>query len=263
MSDAPTIIVTGASRGMGAAVARWIAGAGAAVTLVSRSEAELQSVAREIEERGGHALAFSADVAGRRACESAVAETLDRFGRLDGLVNNAGLLAPIARIADAHPHAWSYNIEVNLNGPFYLSQAALPALRKWNGRIVNVSSGAAEKVIQGWSAYCVAKAGLTHFTRILAAEEPEITALSIRPGVVDTAMQTAIREEGAGGMDAERHAYFQTLKAEGKLEPPEMPARAIAWLALYAPREWSGEFLDYDDPRIAEPAAEVFGEFGN
>lgn len=260
MIDVPVIIVTGASRGMGAAAARWLAGQGAAVVLLSRSESALQSVAEEVRARGGKPLVIGSDVASRAACQSAVAETVREFGRIDAVVNNAGILDPIARIADMHPHAWSYNIEVNLNGPFFLAQAALPELRKHGGRIVNVSSGAAEKAIQGWSAYCAAKAALTHFTRILAAEEPDITALSLRPGVVDTAMQEAIRKQGESIMDAGKHGYFQTLKAEGKLEPPEIPARAMAWLALHAPREWSGEFLDYDDPRIAGPAAEMFGE---
>ncbi len=260
MSDHPAILVTGASRGMGAAAARWLAGAGAAVSLVSRSEEALESVARDIIDRGGQAFTFGVDVAGRGACETAVEETIRRFGRLDAVVNNAGILEPIGPISEINPHAWSYNIEVNLNGPFFMIQAALPELRKRNGRVINVSSGAAKKVIRGWSAYCAAKAALTHLNRVLAAEEPDITAIALRPGVVDTAMQEAIRKNGSAGMDAEKHDYFMKLKADGKLEPPEIPARAIAWLALHAPREWSGEFLEYDDSRIAEPAAEVFGE---
>ncbi|MFP4306856.1 MAG: SDR family NAD(P)-dependent oxidoreductase [Desulfococcaceae bacterium] len=259
MSDQPAILITGASRGMGAAAARWLAGAGAAVSLISRSEEALESVARDVTDKGGRAIAFCVDVAGRGACEAAVQETVRQFGRLDTVVNNAGILEPIGPISEINPHAWSYNIEVNLNGPFFMIQAALPELRKRNGRVINVSSGAAKKVIQGWSAYCAAKAALTHLNRVLAAEEPEITAIALRPGVVDTAMQGTIRENGASGMDAEKHAYFMNLKAEGKLEPPEIPARAIAWLALHAPREWSGEFLEYDDSRIADPAAEIFG----
>lgn len=259
MSDHPAILVTGASRGMGAAAARWLAKAGAAVSLVSRSEDALASVAGEITDHGGQALTFGVDVAGRGACEAAVEETVRHFGRLDAVINNAGILEPIGPISEINPHAWSYNIEVNLNGPFFLIQAALPELRKRNGRVINVSSGAATKVIQGWSAYCAAKAALTHFTRILAAEEPEITAISLRPGVVDTAMQESIRENGSAGMDPEKHDYFMKLKADGELEPPKIPGRAMAWLALHAPREWSGEFLNYDDPRIADPAVKVFG----
>ena len=81
----------------------------------------------------------------------------------------------------------------------------------------------------------------------------------MRPGVVDTDMQAFIRNLGSKAMPAEQAAYYQQLKDRGELEPPEIPARSIAWLALYAPLEFSGKFLDYDDPRINRTALEVFG----
>ncbi|GBC61801.1 short-chain dehydrogenase [Desulfonema ishimotonii] len=256
----PTVIVTGASQGIGADVARWLGKIGASVTLVARSADDLAVVAEDVEQLGGSALAFSADIAGQRACRRAVQETLKRFGRLDGLVNNAGIIEPIVPIAKTDPYAWSYNIEVNLFGAFYITQAAIPELRKTAGRVISVSSGAALNPVESWGAYCVAKAGLTHFTRVLAAEEKELTAISVRPGVVDTEMQELIRCEGPKSMPEERAAYFQRLKDENKLEPPHVPARAIAWLALRAPRSLSGEFVNYDDPRIAEPALSLFGD---
>ena len=192
-----------------------------------------------------------ADVADPSACRRVIEAAVDTFGRLDALVNNAGILDPVARIAEGDPDRWRYNLEVNLLGPFYLSRAAIPHLRNVKGRIVNISSGAAQKAIEGWSAYCVAKAGLTHFTRQLAAEEPAITSVALRPGVVDTAMQALIRRAGPKAMTAEKSAYFQTLKDQGQLLDPDVPARAAAWLALSAPASLSGMFLDYDDPRLA------------
>ena len=109
------------------------------------------------------------------------------------------------------------------------------------------------------SAYCTGKAALNHLTRVLAAEEPAVTALTVRPGVVDTDMQAILRNEADNAMPVEQIAYYRQLKERGELEPPQIPARAIAWLALHAPREFSGRFLDYDDPRISRPAAQVFG----
>jgi NAD(P)-dependent dehydrogenase (short-subunit alcohol dehydrogenase family) len=123
-----------------------------------------------------------------------------------------------------------------------------------------VSSGAANRVIENASAYCAAKAALNHFTRVLAGEEPELTAVAVRPGVVDTDMQAFIRNEGSNVMSDEQLAYYRQLKALGELEPPEIPGRSITWLALYAPPGFSGQFFDYDDPRIAGPALEVFGK---
>ncbi len=259
MSQPPVIITTGASRGLGAAVADWLARVGSALTLTARSAEALSETTEAVTRLGGQALPVAADVADPEAADKVVRETIDRFGRIDAVINNAGILAPIARLADADPAQWGRNIEVNLLGPVYLIQSALPFLSRSGGRVVNVSSGAADKAIPGWSAYCAAKAGLTHLTRVLAAEHPEITAVSIRPGVVDTRMQAEIRERGDDGMTAEAVAGFRRLKADGELEPPAIPARAIAWLALKAPADWSGRFLDYDDPAVATPAADLFG----
>jgi len=255
----PVVIVTGASRGLGAAIARWLAKAGAAVALVARSEEKLREVAADVDRLGGTAHAFKADVSDPIACRSAVETTLDHFGRIDSLVNNAGVVQPLAPIADTRPEEWRHNIEVNLFAPFYLVRAAISELRRHNGRIVNISSGAATMALETVSAYCTGKAALNHFTRVLAAEEAAVTALTVRPGVVDTDMQAVLRNEADNAMPVEQIAYYRQLKERGELESPHIPARAIAWLALYAPREFSGRFLDYDDPQISRPAAELFG----
>lgn len=260
MAEKPVIIVTGSSRGIGAEIARWLGKTGAFVTLVARSEKSLAEVAEAVKKLGGDAIVVGADIAGRDACFYAVKETLKRFGRIDALINNAGLLEPMVPIADVNPNAWTYNIEVNVFGAFYMTQAAIPELRKTKGRIINISSGAAEKPVEAWGAYCVSKAALTQFTRVLAVEELSITSISVRPGVVDTGMQEKIRTQGPMVMKKEKVDYFQKLKKEGKLELPHIPARSIAWLALKAPKEMSGEFVEYDTPEIAEPALNLFGE---
>lgn len=259
MKDIPVVIVTGASRGLGAAVACWLGKAGAAVTLLARSAEKLNGVADDVRQLGGRPLVFNADVSDYDACRTAVENTLHHFGRIDSLVNNAGIVQPISTIALTDPATWQHNIDVNLIGPFNLIRAAVSALRKHKGRIVNVSSGAANLALETVSAYCTAKAALNHFTRVLAAEETSLTALTVRPGVVDTDMQAFIREQGSKAMPAEQAAYYRQLKDRGELEPPEVPARSIAWLALYAPLEFSGRFLDYDDPRINQAALEALG----
>lgn len=257
-SNSPVVIVTGASRGLGAAVARYLATQNARVTLTARTAESLREVASAVEEQGGTSLVIPADVSERKACDRLIADTLDRFGRLDALVNNAGVLQPVAPLAKADPAAWAYNISVNLVGPFYLMHVGLPALRESGGRIINVSTGAAVNPMQGWSAYCASKAGLLHLTRVAAAEEPAVTSISLRPGVVDTEMQAEIRRSEPGAMPEANQQRFRRLKQEGQLEPPKVPARVIAWLALHAPAEWSGEFIEYDEPRVAQPAKALF-----
>lgn len=260
MFKKPVAMVTGASRGLGAAVARWLAKAGAAVVLIARSEEKLEEVADSVRSLDGEPLVCAADVSEYLACRKAVDKTRDRFGRIDSIVNNAGIVQPISAIANTEPGDWRYNIAVNLIGPFNLVRAAAADIRRQKGRIVNVSSGAANLALETVSAYCVAKAGLNHLTRILAAEEPELTALAVRPGVVDTDMQAILRREGPLAMPSDQAAYYRELKEHGELEPPANPARSIAWLALYATPEFSGRFLDYDDPRVLKAAIAAFGE---
>jgi len=260
MNDMPVVIVTGASRGVGASVARWLGKIGAAVTLMARSGDQLHQVAADVKLLGGMPLTVVADVADPKACARVVERTLGKFGHVDALVNNAGIVEPLSPVAMADSESWRYNIAVNLLGPFHMARAAILGLRRQKGRIVNVSSGAANIPIRAASAYCAAKAGLTHFTRVLAAEEPSLVCVSVRPGVVDTDMQVVIRQEGPKVMTPDQMAYYQGLKSEGKLEPSWEPARSIAWLSLYAPQEWSGKFLDYDDQEISQPALSMFGK---
>jgi NAD(P)-dependent dehydrogenase (short-subunit alcohol dehydrogenase family) len=177
---------------------------------------------------------------------SAIAET----GRLDAIINNAGILGPMGTIAETDPDEWERNLSINLMAPIRLSQLALRYLRRCEGRIVNVSSGAAVRTVLAWGAYCVGKAGLNHFTRQLAAEEDQVTAIALRPGVVDTAMQAQIRRQGAQEMPEREHERFVRYHEHGELLPPELPGRALAVLALHAPNAWSGEFLSWDDDAV-------------
>lgn len=257
--DKPVVIVTGASRGLGAAVARWLGAMKVNVALVARSQDGIGSVAGDVAHLGGNALPLAADVSDARACRQVIHDAIDRFLRIDAVINNAATITPLSPIASANEDAWRHAIEVNLMGPFYLSKFALPFLQESRGRIINISSGAAHTAIPGAGAYCVSKAGLTHLTRILAAEHPEITPISVRPGVVDTAMQTRLRREGGQSLETEQHSYYMNLKKTGALEPPEIPGRSIAWLALHAPAAMSGEFRSYDDPDIMAPAKAMLG----
>ena len=258
-SERPVVIVTGASKGIGAATARWLA-SHADVVMVARSREKLEALANVIEGHGGSARVVPADLAASDAGSRVVEHTVAHFGRLDSLVNNAGTIEPIAAVASGSPAAWRDNLALNLFAPVELCRSAIPHLRQQRGRIVNVSSGAAILPIHSASAYCAAKAALNHFTRVLAEEEPSITAMCLRPGVVDTDMQGVIRTLGPGVMPAHQSDYYQELKQSGKLEPPEIPGRVVAWLALQAPRKYSGEFLRYDNNEISAAAMEFFGD---
>jgi NAD(P)-dependent dehydrogenase (short-subunit alcohol dehydrogenase family) len=250
MSEQPVVIVTGASRGLGAATARVLGGLGAVVILTARGENGLDEVERDITQAGGIAYCHLCDVSSMNDCRLLIQDTVQRFGNIDALVNNAGVIRPIASIGQGDPRVWEQNILINLVGPYFLTYYALPYLRGRMGRIINVSSGSAVSVDEGWSAYSVAKAGLNHFTRILAAEEPAITAITFRPGKMDTAMQATIRAEGKDGMPEARYAQFVRHFEQGELASPEQVGLALAVLALYAPRAWNGEFIRLGEERL-------------
>lgn len=120
---------------------------------------------------------------------------------------------------------------------------ALPLLRAANGRIVFTSSGASSNAYASWGAYGASKAAINHLAMTLRSEEPEVTTVSIRPGVVDTAMQVDIREKFLKNMDEKDQKKFSSAKEDGILLPPEKPGRVIAELAVRARKDLSGQFL--------------------
>lgn len=250
----PAVLVTGASRGIGAAAARWLALAGARVTVVARSGGPLRSLVDTIAAEGGRAHALVADLAEPDAAGQVVQAAVDTWGGVDALVNNAALVAPIARVGAVDPGDWARTVAVDLLAPLALIRAALPHLRARRGRVVNVVSTAAHLPLAGLSAYCCAKAGLLMLTRVLAAEEPQVTVLAVQPGPVDTDMQGALRD-GGEALDAERLAYYQSLQEQGELRSADVPGKALAWLAWASPPAWSGREIAHDDPEVTAGAA--------
>jgi len=183
---AATAIVTGGGRGIGEAVARALTARGLAVTVFSRSVAELARVV----EQGGAALAVAGDVASEADVERLLAEHERKLGPCDLLVNNAGVL--VSGAVDAlQPAAWRRSLEVNLTGPFLCARAVVPGMKaRRRGRIVNVASISATLGTPEASAYNASKWGLLGLTRCLAEELRPfgVQAMAVSPGSVDTAM---------------------------------------------------------------------------
>lgn len=246
----PTFIITGASRGLGAAIASIAADHGAQVILTARDESALEMQAQKIRQRGGTALPVVGDISRYDDCRRIVDRTLHAFGRIDVLVNNAGTIEPLAPVSEIRYDAWFRHFAVNVHGPAMLCQLAIPHLRETQGRVINVTSHGAELVVPGASAYGASKAALNRFSKILAAEEPAITVILFIPGEVDTQMQEVIRAKGQANEAV--HRFFMDLYEQGHLLPPETPARAAVALAFSAPLAWSGEILEWDDERVQE-----------
>ncbi|MEU0029487.1 SDR family NAD(P)-dependent oxidoreductase [Streptomyces sp. NPDC006335] len=181
-------LVTGASSGIGAATARELAGQGASVALVARRKDRLEALAAEIEKAGGTALAVEADITDRHQAEVAVGQVVERFGRLDTLVNNAGLML-VGPVVGADAEEWDRMIAVNVQGLLYTTRAALPHLLKAAEQaprqvadIVNIGSYAGRVASSGFGVYNATKFGVHAFTESL---RQEVTQRHVRVGVVE------------------------------------------------------------------------------
>lgn len=256
-----TAIITGGSRGIGAAAARLLVGAGAAVVLAARGEDDVALQAENLRRAGGRVVGVAADVTDIEQVEEIVETALNQFDRLDILINSAGVIWPLEEALEADPEEWAYNVNVNLVGPYFMARNVLPVmLGQGYGRIVNVSSSAAVHPVAGASAYCAAKAGLDMLTRVLALElaGTNVTVNSLDPGDVDTDMQADIRSVDTSESRLD-FGFAHTAYAEKQLIPVENAARMIYWLAGPWSRGRSGELFRSCD---AEWMGQVMADVG-
>jgi NAD(P)-dependent dehydrogenase (short-subunit alcohol dehydrogenase family) len=234
-----TVLITGASRGIGAAAARAFAAAGAHVGCAARSADAVAALAAEI---GG--LALPCDVADYDAVAAAVTAMQARWGRLDVLINNAGIIAPIARSDAADPADWGRLIDVNLKGVFHGLRAAVPVMAAaGGGTVITIGSGAAAHPLEGWSGYCAAKAGALMLTRVADLEHRPagLRIMSLSPGTVATDMQREIRESGVNPVS--RLDWAEHI-------PPEWPAQALLWMCTPEANPFLGQEVSLRDPAL-------------
>ena len=191
--EGKVVMISGGSKGLGAALARRCAEEGAAVSLCARGEEELAAIGAEIEHAGGQGLVMAADVSSEADVASWVEATRERFGRIDALINNASMLGSRVGIEDYELDEWRKVIDVNLTGAFLCARAAIPALRETRGSLIHVSSGVGDHGRPYWGAYCASKNGLEALSEMLAGEleEDGIRSNAVDPGSMRTDMRAA------------------------------------------------------------------------
>jgi len=236
LSDA-AVIITGASSGIGEATARVLAEEGAAVALAARREERLQDLKAEIEDHGGTAIVVATDVTDRAQVQALADATLDAFGSIDVLINNAGIM-PLSLMKNRHEEEWEQMVDVNIKGVLHGVGAVLPVMQEQgHGHIVNVSSVAGRRVFPGGAVYC----GTKHFVTALSegmrnelAPDHNIRITSIEPGAVDTELTHTITDE----------EILEMLQSGGDMTPLESEdiAEAIRY-AVTAPERVDVEEL--------------------
>jgi NAD(P)-dependent dehydrogenase (short-subunit alcohol dehydrogenase family) len=233
-----TVLITGASRGIGEATARLFAREGANVVLTARSEAVIDEIALDI---GENAMSIACDVSKYGDMRDAVEHAIGRFGRLDILIGNAGVIEPVAMLAESDPEAWGDAIDINLKGVYHGMRAAMPhMLKQGHGTIITISSGAAHNALEGWSHYCASKAGAAMMTKAAHVEGAAkgLRVMGLSPGTVATQMQREIKASGVNPvseMNWEDHI------------PAEWPARTLLWMCSAAADSFLGQELALRD----------------
>ena len=192
MLQGKVALITGASQGLGRALALAYAKEGASVVINSRSEGSIRPVADEVEGLGAEVLAVAADVSKGEDAQRLVDEAVGRFGGIDVLVNNAGVLGPRVAIEEYPEDEWRRVIDANLTGPYLVSKAAIPHTRE-GGSIINVVSGVSVDGRAEWGAYSVSKFGMEGLSQILSAELQDrgIRSNAVDPGGMRTDMRAA------------------------------------------------------------------------
>jgi len=246
--NAPVILITGAARRVGAEIARTLHAAGACVAIHYRSSVhDAETLAAELNAvRADSAAALQADLLDVAALPSLVAAVVARFGRLDGLVNNASSFFP-TKVGAIDTVAWDDLIGSNLKAPLFLSQAAASHLSAGGGCIVNITDVHAERPLKGFPVYCAAKGGLLNLTRSLAIElAPAVRVNAVAPGPIEWP------EDAAGEVSfppAERAAIVEHTLLK-RIGAPADIARTVKFLMFDAPYI-TGQVINVDGGRTA------------
>lgn len=239
-------IVTGASRGIGAATAAELASVGVSVILAARSKSTINHNAQVIRDNGGQAEAVACDVSKYKDVQGLISHCESTFGRMDILVNNAGVIEPIGHLATSDPSVWTHATDINFKGVYHGIRAALPLMQsQQSGTIVNVGSGAAYSALEGWSHYCASKAAAAMLTKCAHKEAAQsgVRVVGISPGTVATEMQVLIKASGVNPV---------SQLNESDHIPPEWPAKAILWLCTNDAASFAGEEISLRDESIRQ-----------
>ncbi len=244
-------IVTGSGRGLGETMAHGLAVAGASVMVCSRTQGEVERVAADINKNGGKAASATVDISSRDSCQRLVDETIEKFGRLDVMVNNAAIdiIVPAEEVTD---DAWDQVIDINLKGYFLCSQIAARQMfaQQSGGSIINISSICSTIAVRGLTSYSAAKGGVNQLTRVMALEWAQrgVRVNAIAPGYFDNVMRGAVGEHAR----SEKQTQVVTFTPMARRGHPEELVGPVLFLASGASSYVTGAVLYVDGGYTAQ-----------
>ena len=255
--DGQVAVITGAGRGIGRAIALAYAGEGAKLALAARNEAELEETAAAVSELGGEAVGIRTDITSQIGTERLARRVVERFGRIDVLVNNAGISGPVGPLQSNDIAEWVDTINVNLTGTFLMCRAVIPVmLEQGRGKIINLAGAGVANAWSNMSAYCSSKAAVVRLTEVIAQEleGKGITVNALGPGSVHTSMWERMTEQAAeAGADFIHELGQRVLSGGGA--PIDDCADLAVWLASDESGSLTGRIISAaaDDFRNLSP----------
>ena len=243
--DGQTVVIAGASGGLGSVIAFAFARAGARLLLVGRDEQALNDVARSCSGAGAHAETATADVRHWCELEELLRESSARFGAIDVLVNATGVVSPIGLLGEVDPAEWADSVQVNLIGTFHLCRAVVPQMvDRRRGKIILFSGGGATVPFARFSAYAAAKTGVVRLAETLAEEVREfnVQVNAIAPGFVDTRIHDAVLSAGPKAGAQQQRVKDARASGAGAV-PPDLAAELAVFLASTASGTLTGKLI--------------------
>lgn len=242
-----TIVVTGASKGLGAAITRQLVSTGHSVIGVARNETRLAGLKHEL---GPSFIGVKGDVCNQSTLESLLEHTEGK--NINGLILNAGSTWPISKISDLDVYEYRRALETSLISPVSWIQALLPGLRQSKGNILYTSSSMVKSPLPAWSPFTSARAAMHQIIASLALEEPDIGAWAIEPGVMDTDAFYAALTDINKSMPAKYTQFFSSVQKSKNFLKPEDPAESFVKLVLTEAKPKSGTAISWNEPWIKD-----------
>ncbi|KIW17542.1 hypothetical protein PV08_04736 [Exophiala spinifera] len=246
------VFLTGANGGIGYEITKqFLAQPVTKLALVVAIDLHVDRLRGLLPEHEGRLEVIAGDISDRATSEAGVAAAISRSGRLDSIILNAGIQGPVGSMLTVDVAAWKRVMDINFFALVHSIQVAAPHLHKTGGTIIMTTSGVSLGPFPEWSSYGSSKAAMNYINLCWQKEDPTVRSVCVRPGIVDTGMQTAVRTELKDDLPKSTYEWLKGVHDRGELLSPDVPAKTFVYFALKGiPDDMVSTIVDYNDGRV-------------